>query len=71
MANALAWWGITGQALEAQKDVVAEHGRITEDNFRDFTFANPVELHGAMNPAFFEGTVIEKAAAELLAKSDK
>lgn len=47
---------------------MVEHGRITEDNFRDFTFVNPVELHGGMNPKFFEGTVVEKQAAALLAK---
>ncbi|MDB5396429.1 MAG: hypothetical protein JWM91_3935 [Rhodospirillales bacterium] len=47
---------------------MVEHGRITEDNFRDFTFVNPVELHAGMNPKFFEGTVIEKAAAGLIAK---
>jgi hypothetical protein len=47
---------------------MVEHGRITEDNFRDFTFANPVELHAGMNPKFFEGTVVEKQAAEFLAK---
>ncbi len=47
---------------------MVEHGRITEDNFRDFTFTNPVTLHGGMNPKFFEGTVVERAAAELLGK---
>ena len=46
---------------------MVEHGRITEDNFRDFTFKNPVELHGGMNPKFFEGTVVETQAAAVLA----
>ncbi len=49
---------------------MVEHGRITEDNFRDFTFANPVELHAGMNPKFFDGTVVEPAAAELLRDKD-
>lgn len=46
---------------------MVEHGLITEDNFRDFTFSNPLRLHAGMNPKFFEGTVIEKAAADAIA----
>ena len=34
--------------------------------FREITFTNPVRLHGSMNPDFFKGTVVEKAAAEVL-----
>ncbi len=47
---------------------MVEHGRITADNFRDFTFTNPVELHTAANPRFFEGTVVERQAASLFEK---
>lgn len=47
---------------------MVEHGRITEDNFRDFTFTNPVTLHAGMNPDFFKGTVVEKQAAAVMAK---
>jgi hypothetical protein len=39
-----------------------------EDDFRDFAFTNAVRLHAGMNPAFFEGTVVERAAAEVLVK---
>ena len=39
---------------------------ISEDDFREFTFMNPVKLHGGMNPNFFEGTVVEDAAAAIL-----
>jgi predicted TIM-barrel fold metal-dependent hydrolase len=46
-----------------------EHEMITEDDFRDFMFANAVRLHGEMNPDFFKGTVVEEAAAAVLAKS--
>ena len=55
--------GVLPEAYE-----MVEHGHITEDNFRDFTFTNPVTLHGGMNPKFFEGTVVEKQAAAVLAK---
>ncbi len=50
---------------------MVEHGQITADNFRDFTFSNPVELHAGMNPKFFEGTVVEKQAAAVLARGAK
>ena len=39
---------------------MVEHGLITEENFREFTLTNAVELHAGMNPDFFKGTVIEK-----------
>ena len=36
---------------------------------RDFTFANAVRFWGKTNPSFFKGTVLERAAAEVLAES--
>ncbi len=47
---------------------LVEHGVLTEDNFRDFTFTNAVNLHGGMNPDFFKGTVVEKEAKKVLSK---
>lgn len=38
---------------------MVEHGFITEDDFRDFTFGNVVEMHTGMNPDFLKGTVVE------------
>ena len=37
---------------------------INEEDFRDFTFANPVGLWAANNPDFFKGTVVEDAVAK-------
>jgi predicted TIM-barrel fold metal-dependent hydrolase len=45
---------------------LVEHGHITEDDFRDFTFANAVRLWGTQNRSFFEGTSVAKEAASLL-----
>jgi predicted TIM-barrel fold metal-dependent hydrolase len=45
---------------------LVEDGHITEDNFRDFVFANAVRLWGTQNPRFFEGTVVAKEAAAVL-----
>ena len=47
---------------------MVEHGQLTEDNFRDFTFVNPLRLHAGMNPKFFEGTIVEKAAQQAITK---
>jgi predicted TIM-barrel fold metal-dependent hydrolase len=47
---------------------LVERGRISEDDFREFAFLNPVRLHAGMNPRFFQGTVCEAAVAEALAK---
>ena len=46
---------------------LVEDGHITEDNFRDFVFANSVRLWGTQNPNFFDGTVVAKQAAAVLA----
>jgi predicted TIM-barrel fold metal-dependent hydrolase len=48
---------------------LVEDGHISEDNFRDFTFASAVHLWGTQNPKFFEGTTVAKAAAEELARA--
>lgn len=41
---------------------------ITEADFRDFVFGNPVSFFGGMNPSFFNQTVIEEAANGLVAQ---
>jgi predicted TIM-barrel fold metal-dependent hydrolase len=46
---------------------LVEEGLITEGDFREFVFVNPVKLHAGMNPDFFKGTVVERAVDELLA----
>ncbi len=46
---------------------LVEDGFITDDDFRDFTFANAVRLRGTQNPRFFEGTRVAKEAAAVLA----
>jgi hypothetical protein len=47
---------------------LVERGTITERDFRDLTYVNPVRLHAGPNPAFFAGTVCEAAAAAALAE---
>jgi hypothetical protein len=43
-----------------------EHGLLSPEQFKEFTFTNPIRLHGGANPSFFEGTVIESEAREIL-----
>ena len=45
---------------------LVEDGLFDERDFRDFTFTNPVRLHGGMNPRFFDGTKVHEAAASIL-----
>jgi len=69
LGSDIAHWDVadmTEPIPEAYEAV--ERGRMSEDDFRDFAFANAVRLHGGMNPRFFEGTVVEAAAADVLAK---
>jgi predicted TIM-barrel fold metal-dependent hydrolase len=55
-------------------EVVAEahelvgQGLITEENFRDFVFANPVRFWAENNLDFFKGTVVEKQAQTVLSR---
>lgn len=48
---------------------LVENSLISEEDFRDFMFANPVRFWGEANPNFFAGTVVEKDAAALLGGS--
>jgi predicted TIM-barrel fold metal-dependent hydrolase len=64
----LGHWDLTDMrdaAYEAWE--LVEHGLITEDDFRDFVFVNPVRAKTDVNPDFFKGTVIESAAARVTA----
>src|SRR2546430_3318351 len=49
-----------------QAHELVEKGLITDDDFRDFVFANSVRLWGTQNPRFFEGTRVAKEAAAIL-----
>ena len=61
--------------VQDMKDVVpeayelVEDELITDDDFRDFMFTNPVRFWGEANPDFFKGTRVEKEARSLLDSS--
>ena len=60
-------WDVTDvrEVVEEAYELV-EHGLMTEEDFRDFTFGNAVHFYADMNPAFFQGTAIESQAQALL-----
>lgn len=66
-ASDIGHWDVPDmrEVLEEAYELV-EHGRLTETDFRDFVFTNPVRLHAGMNPHFFKGTSVEGAAAKCL-----
>lgn len=43
-----------------------ERGQLDADQFRAFTFDNPVRMHGGANPEFFAGTPVAAEAAAVL-----
>ena len=52
----------------AEAHELVDEGHLTPDDFRDFMFTNAVTLHTGMNRDFFRGTVIEDAAAKVIAE---
>ena len=56
--------GVLPEAFE-----LVEEGLMSDGDFRDFVFANPVRFWGEANPAFFKGTAVEREAGALLAET--
>ena len=48
-----------------------EKNLMNEDDFRDFTFTNPIMLHAGMNAEFFKGTSVEAAARRVLSENNQ
>jgi Amidohydrolase len=67
LGSDIGHWDVAEMAavLEESYELV-EHGIISEDNLRDFTFTNPVGFLAGMNPDFFKGTAVEKEVASLM-----
>ncbi len=53
----------------AEAHELVEDGRLTETDFKDFVFTNPVALHAGMNRNFFKDTVVEDDVEALLAEA--
>ena len=57
---------VLGEAWE-----MVEHELITEADFRDFVFTNPVRFYTSGNPDFFAGTTVEPAVTTELASTNQ
>ena len=65
-----AYGALLLDALEGREAYeLVEHGHLSEADFRDFVFGNPVRFYTAVNPRFFAGTAVEKEAAALGAEA--
>ena len=60
---------MTEVLVEAYEGV--EDGIITEEDFHDFVFANPVRFWTALNPNFFKGTAVETQVQKFLADTSR
>ena len=71
MGSDLGHWDVPvlNKVLEEAYEAV-EHGTMTEEDFRDFVFANPARFHASLNQDFFKGTVVEKDVQKLLSALD-
>jgi predicted TIM-barrel fold metal-dependent hydrolase len=66
----LSHWDVPdmSEVLEEAHEMV-EHGWITDRDFRDFMFTNPVTFFTRTNPSFFTGTAVEADVDKFLAES--
>ena len=56
---------VLGEAYE-----LVEDGKLDAAQFRAFTCDNPIDLHARMNPAFFDGTPVERYVRERVGRSE-
>jgi predicted TIM-barrel fold metal-dependent hydrolase len=68
MSSDIGHWDVTdmSEVVEEAHELV-DHGLITDDDFRAYTFTNAATLYAGMNREFFTGTVCESALAQLFA----
>jgi predicted TIM-barrel fold metal-dependent hydrolase len=63
-------WDVTDmREVVAEGYELVEKGLLSEADFREFVFVNPVTLWTGMNPTFFKGTAVEKDVDKLLLRS--
>ena len=68
LSSDIGHWDVPDMAevMEEAYEVV-EQGLMTAEDFRDFSFANPVRFFAGMNQDFFKGTAVEAEATKVLA----
>ncbi len=67
MSSDIGHWDVPEMThVLAEAYELVERDLLTEEDFRDFTFGNAVDLFAGMNADFFEGTVVEAEAERAL-----
>jgi predicted TIM-barrel fold metal-dependent hydrolase len=68
LGSDIGHWDVTDmEEIAAEAYEAVEQGTMSEQDFRDFTFGNPVRLWATLNPDFFKGTAVQNEAARELA----
>jgi predicted TIM-barrel fold metal-dependent hydrolase len=68
LGSDISHWDVTDMTEPiAEAFELVEHGLMSEREFEELTFLNPVRLHAESNPDFFAGTVCEQAVRGVLA----
>jgi len=68
LGSDIAHWDVPDMsAILREAWELVERKLLTEEDFRDFGFANAVHLYTGANPRFFEGTLVEDAVSRELA----
>lgn len=69
LGSDIGHWDVTHMnEVVAEGYELVERGVLTEADFRELAFGNAVTLQTAVNPDFFNGTHVEAAARDLLAR---
>lgn len=67
-ASDIGHWDVPDMAdVLVEATELLEDGHLSEEDFREFAFANAVKLWGGVNPNFFSDTSVEQEAAQILA----
>ena len=69
LSSDLSHWDVPDM-LGVVRDAYAlvEHNMLSHDQFRAFSADNCIRLHGQMNPRFFDNTVVEQYARDVLVR---
>ncbi len=71
LGSDLGHWDVNdAQEVVAEAYELVERGLMSDEDFRDFTFTNPVTFCAGLNRSFFENTAVEAHAAALLKDSE-
>ena len=68
LSSDISHWDVRDMnAVVAEAHHLVEQGLLSDEDFRDFAFVNPVRLYTRANPSFFDGTPLESEARAVMA----